>query len=114
MVSISNVDLVMAALRARLLRLAKEKRPARPGGAVAAERNADRGTTGEIGNLQQLPPQEFDRALVGLLLERDLGEGLSGDPRFQALIERTSSILENDPEIRALFRQVQREAREPG
>jgi len=111
MVSISNVDLVMAALRARLQRLAKEKRSARTG---AAERKSDRSTTGEIGNLQQLPPQEFARALVGLLLERDLGEGLHGDPRFQALIDRTSAILEDDPEIQALLRQVQREAREQG
>jgi hypothetical protein len=39
---------------------------------------------------------------------------LSGDPRFQALIDRTSAILEDDPDIQALFRQVQREAREPG
>jgi hypothetical protein len=104
----------LAALRARLTRLAREKRAARSGGAGVAERNAERGTADEIDNLQQLPPKEFDRALVGLLLERDLGEGLSGDPRFQALIDRTSAILEDDPDIQALFRQVQREVREPG
>ena len=111
MVAISNVDLVMAALRARLQRLAKDKRATRSGHAAAADRNDERSPADEIGNLQQLPPREFDRALVGLLLERELGEGLSRDPRFNALIDRTSAILDDDPEIQALFRQVQRQAR---
>ena len=110
MVSISNVDLVMAALRARLQRLAKDKRTTRSGSSGAAERSEERGPAGEIGNLQQLPPREFDRALVGLLLERELGEGLGADPRFQALVDRTSAVLESDPEIQPQFRQVQREA----
>jgi hypothetical protein len=110
MVSISNVDLVMAALRARLQRLSKDRRTTRASGTAAAGRKADRSEAGEIGNLQQLPPREFDRALVGLLLERELGEGLGSDPRFKALIERTSAILEDDPEIQALFREVQRQA----
>lgn len=111
MVSISNVDLVMAALRARLQRLAKDKRATRSDGAAAAGRGEKRSEAGEIGNLQQLPPGEFDRALVGLLLERELGEGLGGDPRFKALVDRTSAILANDAEIQALFREVQQQAR---
>ena len=78
MVSISNVDLVMAALRARLQRLAKDKRAARSGTAAAARRREERSEAGEIANLQQLPPREFDRALVGLLLEQELG----GRPRL--------------------------------
>jgi hypothetical protein len=110
-VSISNVDLVMAALRARLQRLAKDKKTSRSGRSATAARNEERGSAGEIGNLQQLPPREFDRALVGLLLERELGEGLGADPRFKALVDRTSALLESDPEIQALFRQVQQEAR---
>ena len=93
MVSISNVDLVMAALRARLQRLAKDKRATRSGASSAASREERRGEFGEIGNLQQLPPREFDRALVGLLLEREMGDGLGADPRFKALVERTSAIL---------------------
>lgn len=111
MVSISNVDLVMAALRARLQRLAKDKRTARSGGMAAAGRKEARGEAGAIGNLQQLPPREFDRALVGLLLERELGESLGADPRFKDLIERTSAILESDPEIQVLFREVQQQTR---
>lgn len=111
MVSISNVDLVMAALRARLQRLAKDKRTARSDATAAARRTVERSEAGEIANLQQLPPQEFDRALVGLLLEQELGEGLGSDPRFKKLIERTSSILVDDPEIQTLFREVQRQAR---
>ena len=110
MVSISNVDLVMAALRARLQRLAKDKRATRAGGTVAAGRKEKRSETGELGSLQQLPPREFDRALIGLLLERELGEGLGSDPRFNDLVDRTSAILEGDPEIQALFREVQQQA----
>lgn len=111
MVSISNVDLVMAALRARLQRLANDKRTARSSAAVAADRKEERSEAGEIANLQQLPPREFDRALVGLLLEQELGEGLGSDPRFKQLVERTSAILADDPEIQTLFREVQRQAR---
>ena len=110
MVSINNVDLVMAALRARLQRLARDKRTERTTSATASERADARAAGDEIGNLRQLPPREFDRALVGLLLEREFGEGMSADPRFHALIERTSAILDGDPEIRALFRDVQRAA----
>ena len=111
MVSISNVDLVMAALRARLQRLAKDKRTVRPGAAVADRRKEERSEAGELANLQQLPPQEFDRALVGLLLVQELGEGLGSDPRFKQLVERTSAILADDPEIQTLFREVQQQAR---
>jgi hypothetical protein len=110
MVSISNVDLVMAALRARLQRLAKDKRAARSGGTAATARKESRNDAGPIGNLQPLPPREFDRALVGLLLERELGEGFASDPRFASLVERTAAILEDDPEIGALFREVQHQA----
>ena len=108
MVSIRNVDLVMAALRVRLQRLARDKRAARSGAAVASPRSDERNESGEVANLQQLPPQEFDRALVGLLLEQGLGEGLGSDPRFRQLVERTSAILADDPDIQALFREVQR------
>jgi len=111
MVSVSNVDLVMAALRARLQRLARDKRATRTKGAAASERSEGRPETGRIGSLQQLPPREFDRALVELLLERELGENLGSDPRFKDLIERTCAILDSDPEIQALFRDVQRQAR---
>jgi hypothetical protein len=110
MVSISNVDLVMAALRARLERLAKDKRTARSDAAVAARRKDERSEAGEIANLRQLPPREFDRALVGLLLEQELGEGLASDPRFKQLVERTSAILAEDSEIQALFREVRQQA----
>lgn len=110
MVSISNVDLVMAALRARLQRLAKDKRASRSSSATMAGRNEQRSKADKIGNLQQLPPREFDRALVGLLLEREFGERLSGDPRFKALVDRTSAILADDTEIRALFREIQQQA----
>jgi hypothetical protein len=106
-----QLDLVMAALRARLQRLAKDKRTARSGAAVAARRKEERSEAGEIANLQQLPPREFDRALVGPLLEQELGEGLGSDPRFKELIERTSSILVDDPEIQTLFREIQQQAR---
>ena len=110
MVSISNVDLVMAALRARLERLGKDKRTARSGGTVAAERGLPRRESEGIGNLQRLPPDEFDRALLGLLLERELGEGLASDQRFKALVERTYAVLSDDPEIRAVFRALQQQA----
>jgi hypothetical protein len=110
MVSISNVDLVMAALRARLQRLANNKRAARSGDATPAGRKDTRNEAGEIGNLQQLPPREFNRALVGLLLERELGEALGSDPRFKELIERTSAILEDDLEIQAWFHEVRQQA----
>lgn len=111
MVSISNVDLVMAALRARLERLSRDKRTAYSSAAVSARRKEERSEAGEIANLQRLPPQEFDRALVGLLLEQELGEGLGSDPRFKRLVERTSAILADDPEIQALFREIQQQAR---
>ncbi len=110
MVSISNVDLVMAALRARLQRLAKDKRTARSGTTAAGRRKDEQSEAGEIASLQRLPPRDFDRALVGLLLEQELGEGLGSDPRFQKLVERTSAILAEDSEIQALFREVQKQA----
>jgi hypothetical protein len=110
MVSISNVDLVMAALRARLQRLGKDKRTGRAGRNAPAATRQERDPAAGIANLQQLPPREFDRALVGLLLEREFGEGLGSDPRFKALVDRTSALLESDPEIQALFRQVQQDA----
>ena len=111
MVPIGNVDLVMAALRARLQRLARDKRTIHSSGTAAALRNTDQSKASEIHNLRQLSASEFDRTLVGWLLERELGDCLGTDPRFKQLIEQTSAILGLDPEIQALFRQIQQQDR---
>ena len=110
MVSISNADLVMASLRARLQRIAADKRVSRTRGTGAAERQERRGPIAEIGRLQPLPSDEFDRALVRTLLEHEFGEGMAEDPRFLRLVETTAAILAADTEIAALFRRLQDEA----
>ena len=109
MVSIGNVDLVMAALRARLEALAKEKRTGKAGKKDRADRGELRDPAAASQALKDLPPREFDRGLVRLLLEGEFGSHLAEDPRFLALVERTCTLLTEDRETEALFRRLQRE-----
>jgi hypothetical protein len=108
-VSISNVDLVMAALRSRLRRVAGEKRTGKAGAgsATQATKSTARGNADALEAMRQLPPDEFESALVRTVLEAELGEGISDDPRFARLIEQTRRTLHEDPELRATLRQIQ-------
>ena len=109
MVTISNVDLVMATLRSRLQRIAAEKRVGKTQAGQAA-RVARRGERGEIEALEamrHLPEEEFDRALVRAMLETELGESVAADARFHRLVDRAARVLRDSDELRAMFRQVQ-------
>lgn len=109
MVSISNVDLVMAALRSRLRRINSDKRSAKASTSSAAQttRPAARDRTKAIEAMRQLPPEEFERTLVRAVLEAELGEGISEDPRFNGLVKRTLQILKEDAELCRLLKQIQ-------
>ena len=107
MASISNVDLVMAALRARLERISRDKRARRSEAPGRAPPGAPASAAPDLKAYRRLPPREFNRALVRVLLEQDFGAGLAEDPRFQVLVERTAAVLEGDEECRALLRSVQ-------
>jgi hypothetical protein len=109
MVSISNVDLVMAALRSRLRRVAAEKRSGKTVASSAPQstRSTGRERIEALAAMRQLPPDEFERTLVRAVLEMELGEAISEDPRFHRLVDQTHRILQEDPELRKALRQVQ-------
>jgi hypothetical protein len=109
MVTISNVDLVMAALRSRLQRIAGDKRPGRASAQPArpSGRSAGREPIQALAAMRGLPPEDFDRALIRAVLEMELGEAISEDPRFHRLVEQTHTILQEDPDIKRVLRQIQ-------
>ena len=109
MVTINNVDLVMAALRSRLRRIAGDKRAG--GISARATHRSDRSVRREpiqaLAAMRGLPAEEFDRALIRAVLEMELGEAISEDPRFHRLVDRTHTILQDDPDLRRVLRQIQ-------
>jgi hypothetical protein len=99
----------MAALRSRLRRVASEKRTGKASASSSAQaaKSPAKGTADALEAMRQLPADEFESALVRTVLEAELGEAISDDPRFARLIEQTRRTLHEDPELRAALRQIQ-------
>lgn len=110
MVSISNVDLVMAALRSRLRRVASEKRSSKTSASSGSRRtHAARGELGAtLDAIRQLPPEEFERLLIRAVLETELGEAISEDSRFNSLVEQTCAVLQEDSDLKKAMQRIQR------
>jgi hypothetical protein len=109
MVTISNIDLVMAALRSRLQRIAADKRADKTRAVRPSRlaRNDERRRVEALAAMRQLPEEEFDRALVRAMLETELGEAVATDARFQRIVDHTTQVLRESPELRSAFRQIQ-------
>ena len=109
MVTISNIDLVMAALRSRLQRIAADKRidKTRAVRTARTTRNDRRDRVEALAAMRQLPDEEFDRALVRAMLETELGEAVAADSRFQRVVDYTTRVLRENPEMQGIFRQIQ-------
>jgi len=119
MVMINNVDQVMALVRGQLNRMARDKKVASGKKAARAEQTrATRETRLQaLGNLSDLPDEEFGRTLVGALLSREFGEEVAQDPRFQPIVEQTWLIMREDGALRAAMRDIRgtlQAARGPG
>lgn len=117
MVSIGNVDQVMALVRNQLERMARERKVDKPGNAAKSASSQATGKASAatrqsrlqaLGSLADLPEEEFGRVLVGALLSHELGEEVARDSRFQSLVERTTTILQSDPEIAAMLRDLRK------
>jgi hypothetical protein len=108
-VNISNVDLVMAALRSRLRRVTADKRAGKTQARPAQHLDHPVGhlPVETLGAMRKLPSDEFERALIRAVLETELGEAISEDPRFHRLVDQTHRILREDPELRQVLRQIQ-------
>ena len=116
MVTIGNVDQIMALVRNQLERMARDGR--RVGTADKSKKSEAARATGKataassetrlqaLTNLADLPEEEFERVLVGALLSHEFGEEIAQDPRFQAVVDRTSRILREDPELASAAREV--------
>src|SRR5690348_14925998 len=107
MVLVSNVDLIMAALRSRLKRVSAEKRSAKaaPSSLEGYARSTARDPFEALAAMRQLPHKEFERTFVRAVLEAELGESLSEDPRFARLIDETHRRLLEARELRDVLRQ---------
>lgn len=57
--------------------------------------------------MRHLPEEEFDRALIRTMLETELGEAVAADSRFQRIVDHTTSVLRESPELQVAFRQIQ-------
>lgn len=109
MVTITNIDLVMATLRSRLQRIAADKRTGKTqrtqGSRVA--RSAQRGEVEALAAMRSLPDDEFDRALVRAMLETEFGEAIAVDSRFHQIVDYTVGVLRESPELQKVLRQIQ-------
>ena len=109
MVAIGNTDHVVALVRAQLTRLARAKRgdAASRSGKTGAATAAKAGSRLDaLATMRSLGDEEFERVLVRALLTDEFGEGVSEDPRFQAIVERTATVLRSDPALAGTMAEV--------
>ena len=113
MVTIGNVDQVMALVRNQLERMARDRKVGLAGSKAAKAETGKAGaaSTGKtrlqaLNSLADLPAEEFDRVLVGALLSHEFGEDVAQDPRFKAIVDRTAQLMRDDPELAAAMREV--------
>lgn len=117
MVTIGNVDQVMALVRNQLERMSRERKVDKPDRSTKAGSSAPSGKLAPasrqsrlqaIGSLADLPEEEFDRVLVGALLSHEFGEEVARDSRFQSLVDRTTAILRADPDLANMLRDLRK------
>lgn len=109
MVSINNVDHVLALVRGQVERLARDRRAA--GGKKAgrseragAIRASARSRLDALATIEELGEESFAQLLVGALLSEEFGDDAANDPRFQQIAARTAEIMRTDPNLRAAMR----------
>ena len=109
MVAISNIDLVMAALRSRLKRITAEQLAAKSRTAPSSQspRTSERHRVQALAAMRQLPAEDFERALVKTMLEVEFGDAIGEDVRFNRIVNSTTRVLRESPEMQEAFRQIQ-------
>lgn len=115
MVTIGNVDQVMALVRKQLEQMARQRgidkldRKGKSGSTAATSKvtiATRQSRLQAIGSLADLPEEAFERVLVGALLSHEFGEDVARDARFQSLVDRTAAIMRADRELANLLREL--------
>ena len=112
MTSIGPADQVLLLLRERLKAAERGKTKTSDGAARSAKTGPHERLVA-LAAIDDLPEDEFRRAMVrGLLAER-LGEELVADPAFEAASIEIARIIEDTPETRTLLDRVASTLRKP-
>lgn len=105
MTRVNNVDQVLLLLRAQLQRSERAKgtkhKPRAGRRELASAAPLDR--VRALAVLDMLSPEDARRTLVRGVLADQFGDRLANDARFQEIVENVVSLLEADPEGRALL-----------
>ena len=108
MTRVSNSDQVLALVRNQLQRLAKRE----PTDKKQAAKKAKQTPLTQHQRLQallavkKLNQREFTKGLIRGLLSDEIGDEFGNSARFQEVIERTSNMMDEDPETRALIKSI--------
>ena len=111
MTRVGNTDQIMALVRSQLQRMAKRERSGknqkvdRPGTRVLTQQERVQA----LREIRDLTEEEFTRGLVRAFLTEEFGEAIAGSSGFQQAVESTSRVIQADPQILALLRQVRQE-----
>ena len=111
MTRITNSDQVLMLLRSHLQRAQRGERKL----AVASTRNAPKTPIERVQNLlrdEELPEAEIERALVHGLLLHEFGPDVSGDARFQSIVDDVLATIRRDETTSLLIRKAIRELSE--
>lgn len=108
MTRVGNTDQIMALVRSQLQRMAKRQRSEK--GHKSGQPDARVLTQHErieaLRTIQDISDDEFTQGLVRAFLSEEFGHALAGSPGFQHLVEKTAGLMQADPQIAALLRQV--------
>ncbi len=111
MTLITNSDQILAIIRNQLQRMSERLRAQKT--SKTARAASPRMTSAErlavLNAIEGLTDEEFARGLIRSLLEDELGEKLGNSPKFLDLVDRTTTIMQADPQTAALLRQVRNE-----
>lgn len=109
MTRVGNTDQIMALVRSQLKRMTKRERSA--GGDKVNQADSPRALSQNeriqaLSAIEDLSDEEFARGLVRAFLSEEFGEAVSNSSGFQQIVERTAGVMQADPQISALLRQV--------
>lgn len=112
MTRIDQVDQALLLLREQLQRMGKSRnRPVRGPGTSARATQSPMARLAGLASLDDLPEDQFRRTLVRALLTEELGDALSNEPAFQAVIDDVFRIVGESEEGQALMAEASRQIR---
>ena len=107
---ISNVDMLVALLRQRLLERSRTGRAASPR-AASDRRGVERETLHTLAAIQAVDDHQLGRALIQSVLTEHFGAQLINEARFQQVVDRVTETLEGDADSARILNGLLRDLR---